>query len=57
MQLHTQELGIPTANVASEALRVALSEAVTGIYAGVGVGVGVSVCICDNKDSVCILQN
>lgn len=29
-----QELGIPTANVASEALRVALAEAVTGIYAG-----------------------
>ena len=30
----SQELGIPTANVASEALRVALAEAVTGIYAG-----------------------
>uniref|UniRef100_A0A7S3VJV5 riboflavin kinase n=2 Tax=Dunaliella tertiolecta TaxID=3047 RepID=A0A7S3VJV5_DUNTE len=30
----SKELGIPTANVASEALRVALSEAVTGIYAG-----------------------
>jgi len=29
-----QELGIPTANVASDALRTALAEAVTGIYGG-----------------------
>lgn len=31
---HTQELGIPTANVDADALRHSLAEAVTGIYCG-----------------------